>query len=192
MVTQQDSVGPVGNTNKSYLTSPVAPKTPEQPEASSMTTVFIKEVSSPDTTALSNTSIKATGTSRKSEAIKATAENGAGVGNQSTESDPIKKAAQGKGGFVHTLTANDGSKAQVFLSRNGAHAGIVFRNEILRGKVICCDLSIVIISNPWSWNKQSNIMQARPKKDSRISALISVSMDSYQPCFQGCFLLKDE
>ena len=34
---------------------------------------------------------------------------------------------------MHTLTANDGTKAQVYLSKNGAHAGIVFRNQISRG-----------------------------------------------------------
>ena len=55
--------------------------------------------------------------------------------NQSTLNQPITvdKAAHAKGGFVHTMTANDGTKAQVYLSKNGAHAGIVFRNEILRG-----------------------------------------------------------
>ena len=55
--------------------------------------------------------------------------------NQPTLNQPIteNKAAHAKGGFVHTMTANDGTKAQVYLSKNGAHAGIVFRNEILRG-----------------------------------------------------------
>ena len=55
--------------------------------------------------------------------------------NQPTFNQPIteNKAAHAKGGFVHTMTANDGTKAQVYLSKNGAHAGIVFRNEILRG-----------------------------------------------------------
>lgn len=48
---------------------------------------------------------------------------------------PQQKGAKGKGGFVHTLTANDGTKAQVYLSKSGAHAGIVFRNEISRGKI---------------------------------------------------------
>ncbi|CAH3015643.1 unnamed protein product, partial [Porites evermanni] len=54
--------------------------------------------------------------------------------NQPTLNQPItvNKAAHSKGGFVHTMTANDGTKAQVYLSKNGAHAGIVFRNEILR------------------------------------------------------------
>lgn len=59
---------------------------------------------------------------------------GAKLENQSTPNQPSNKGARGKGGFVHTLTANDGSKAQVYLSRSGAHAGIVFRNEISRGK----------------------------------------------------------
>ena len=54
--------------------------------------------------------------------------------NQSTPVQPINKGTHGKGGFVHTLTANDGTKAQVYLSKSGAHAGIVFRNEISRGK----------------------------------------------------------
>lgn len=55
--------------------------------------------------------------------------------NQPTlnQSITVNKAAHDKGGFVHTMTANDGTKAQVYLSKNGAHAGIVFRNEILRG-----------------------------------------------------------
>ena len=48
----------------------------------------------------------------------------------------ITKGAHAKGGFVHTLTANDGTKAQVYLSKNGAHAGIVFRNEISRGMFV--------------------------------------------------------
>lgn len=52
--------------------------------------------------------------------------------NNATRNQPMNKGAQARGGFVHTLTANDGSKAQVYLSRNGAHAGIVFRNEISR------------------------------------------------------------
>ena len=59
---------------------------------------------------------------------------GAKVENQSTPVQPRNKGAHGKGGFVHTLTANDGTKAQVYLSKSGAHAGIVFRNEISRGK----------------------------------------------------------
>lgn len=54
---------------------------------------------------------------------------------QSTPVKPINKGTHGKGGFVHTLTANDGTKAQVYLSKSGAHAGIVFRNEISRGKI---------------------------------------------------------
>ena len=62
--------------------------------------------------------------------------------NQLTPMQAITKGAHAKGGFVHTLTANDGTKAQVYLSKNGAHAGIVFRNEISRGmfvvKVIEC------------------------------------------------------
>ena len=55
--------------------------------------------------------------------------------NQSTPVQPINKGTHGKGGFVHTLRANDGTKAQVYLSKSGAHAGIVFRNEISRGKI---------------------------------------------------------
>ena len=51
-----------------------------------------------------------------------------------TSDQPITKGARAKGGFVHTLTANDGAKAQVYLSKNGAHAGIVFRNKIFRGR----------------------------------------------------------
>lgn len=62
--------------------------------------------------------------------------------NQLTPMQAITKGAHAKGGFVHTLTANDGTKAQVYLSKNGAHAGIVFRNEISRGmfvvKIIEC------------------------------------------------------
>ena len=60
---------------------------------------------------------------------------GAKLGSQSTPVQPISKGSHGKGGFVHTLTANDGTKAQVYLSKSGAHAGIVFRNEISRGKI---------------------------------------------------------
>ena len=60
---------------------------------------------------------------------------GAKLENQSTPVKPINKGTHGKGGFVHTLTANDGTKAQVYLSKSGAHAGIVFRNEISRGKI---------------------------------------------------------
>ena len=60
-------------------------------------------------------------------------QNSAKVGNQSTPIQPTSKGSQSKGGFLHTLTANDGTKAQVYLSKNGAHAGIVFRNEISRG-----------------------------------------------------------
>lgn len=56
------------------------------------------------------------------------------VENQSTPVQAVSKGPHGKSGFVHTLTANDGTKAQVYLSKNGAHAGIVFRNEISRGK----------------------------------------------------------
>lgn len=59
---------------------------------------------------------------------------GAKLGGQLASVQPIDKEQHHKGGFVHTLTANDGTKAQVYLSRNGAHAGIVFRNEISRGK----------------------------------------------------------
>ena len=61
---------------------------------------------------------------------------GAKLENQSTPVKPINKGTHGKGGFVHTLTANDGTKAQVYLSKSGAHAGIVFRNEISRGKIL--------------------------------------------------------
>lgn len=57
---------------------------------------------------------------------------GAKLGGQLASVQPIDKEQHHKGGFVHTLTANDGTKAQVYLSRNGAHAGIVFRNEISR------------------------------------------------------------
>ena len=60
---------------------------------------------------------------------------GATLENQSTPVQPISKEGHHKGGFVHMLTANDGTKAQVYLSRNGAHAGIVFRNEISRGEL---------------------------------------------------------
>lgn len=60
--------------------------------------------------------------------------NDAKLENQATPVQPISKGPHGKGGFVHTLTANDGTKAQVYLSKSGAHAGIVFRNEISRGK----------------------------------------------------------
>lgn len=60
---------------------------------------------------------------------------GAKLENQSTPVQPNNKGVHGKGGFVHTLTANDGTKAQVYLSKSGAHAGIVFRNEISRGKI---------------------------------------------------------
>lgn len=56
---------------------------------------------------------------------------GAKIDNH-TPDQPITKGARAKGGFVHTLTANDGAKAQVYLSKNGAHAGIVFRNKIFR------------------------------------------------------------
>lgn len=59
---------------------------------------------------------------------------GAKLETQSTSGQPNSKGTHGKGGFVHTLTANDGTKAQVYLSKSGAHAGIVFRNEISRGK----------------------------------------------------------
>lgn len=59
---------------------------------------------------------------------------GAKLGNEPTPVQPMNKEQHRKGGFVHTLTANDGTRAQVYLSRNGAHAGIVFRNEISRGK----------------------------------------------------------
>ena len=54
--------------------------------------------------------------------------------NNHTPDQPMTKGARAKGGFVHTLTANDGAKAQVYLSKNGAHAGIVFRNKIFRGR----------------------------------------------------------
>ncbi|PFX19615.1 Golgi-associated plant pathogenesis-related protein 1 [Stylophora pistillata] len=57
---------------------------------------------------------------------------GAKLGNEPTPVQPMNKEQHRKGGFVHTLTANDGTRAQVYLSRNGAHAGIVFRNEISR------------------------------------------------------------
>ena len=58
---------------------------------------------------------------------------GAKIDNHKPD-QPITKGARAKGGFVHTLTANDGAKAQVYLSKNGAHAGIVFRNKIFRGR----------------------------------------------------------
>ena len=58
------------------------------------------------------------------------------MGNRSRASQPITDRAHAKGGFVHTLTANDGTKAQVYLSKNGGHAGIVFRNKIFRGKTV--------------------------------------------------------
>lgn len=61
---------------------------------------------------------------------------GAKLENHSTPIQPINKEAHAKGGYVHTLTANDGTKAQVYLSKNGAHAGIVFRNIISRGKLV--------------------------------------------------------
>lgn len=54
------------------------------------------------------------------------------MGNRSRARQPITDRAHAKGGFVHTLTANDGTKAQVYLSKNGGHAGIVFRNKIFR------------------------------------------------------------
>jgi len=57
---------------------------------------------------------------------------GAKLENHATPNQPINKGPHAKGGFVHTLTANDGTKAQVYLSKNGAHAGIVFRNQISR------------------------------------------------------------
>jgi len=57
---------------------------------------------------------------------------GAKLETQSTSGQPNSKGTHGKGGFVHTLTANDGTKAQVYLSKSGAHAGIVFRNKISR------------------------------------------------------------
>lgn len=58
---------------------------------------------------------------------------GAKLENHATPNQLINKGPHAKGGFVHTLTANDGTKAQVYLSKNGAHAGIVFRNQISRG-----------------------------------------------------------
>ena len=64
--------------------------------------------------------------------------------SQSTPSQPINKEQHNKGGFVHTLTANDGTKAQVYLSKNGAHAGIVFRNEISRGMFACLLIIIAL------------------------------------------------
>ena len=39
-------------------------------------------------------------------------------------------------GFVHTVQATDGSQAQVYLTKNGEHAGIVFRDQIYHGKYI--------------------------------------------------------
>ena len=52
----------------------------------------------------------------------ATQKVGGKLGNHLTPMQPITKGAHAKGGFVHTMTANDGTKAQVYLSKNGAHA----------------------------------------------------------------------
>ena len=38
-----------------------------------------------------------------------------------------------KKGLVRTIQGPDGASAQVFLTKNGAHAGLVFRDQISRG-----------------------------------------------------------
>lgn len=45
----------------------------------------------------------------------------------------IQKALKNRG-LVRTVKGPDGSSAQVFLTKNGAHAGLVFRDYISRGK----------------------------------------------------------
>ena len=55
--------------------------------------------------------------------------------NQGPTTEVAKQPVPTRKGFVHTITAADGTKAQVYLSKSGGHAGIVFRDQIFRGKL---------------------------------------------------------
>ena len=108
--------------------APMVPAAPLQKDKSTDVTVLSQTEKPPVT----NGAVTPAKTAAKVPA--APLQKGAKPENQSTPVQPSNKGTHGKGGFVHTLTANDGTKAQVYLSKSGAHAGIVFRNEISRGK----------------------------------------------------------
>lgn len=136
----EDDSKPLGDvkTATSTAETPVISATTVDSTASQ--TANSKQDTSTDVTVLSQTE-KPSGTNgavipakTNSTVPAAPLQKGAKLENQSTPVQPINKGTHGKSGFVHTLTANDGTKAQVYLSKNGAHAGIVFRNEISRGK----------------------------------------------------------
>ena len=109
--------------------APMVPAVPLQKDKSSDVTV-LSQTEKPSVTNYAVTPAK---TAAKVPAVPL--QKGAKLENKSTPVQPVNKGTHGKGGFVHTLTANDGTKAQVYLSKSGAHAGIVFRNEISRGKI---------------------------------------------------------
>lgn len=135
----EDNLKPISDVKTSSSTVETAAASPATVESTASQTANTKQATSSDVTVLPQTQ-KSSGTSGTVIPAKAaatvpdaTAQKSAKLESQTTPIQPDGKEPHRKGGFVHTLTANDGTKAQVYLSKNGAHAGIVFRNEISRG-----------------------------------------------------------